>query len=458
MTTHTEDPRFQRDVYSVSRLNSEVRAVLEGSFPLLWVEGEISNLARPASGHIYFSLKDPQAQVRCAMFRMKRQRLRFDPDNGQKVLIRARVGLYEGRGEFQLIVEHMEPAGEGALRLAFEALKQQLASEGLFDAERKQPLPRHPGRLGIITSPSGAAIRDVLSVLKRRHAAIETIIYPVPVQGEEAPRQIAEMIRIADRRGECDALILTRGGGSLEDLMAFNDEQVARAIAAARTPLVSAVGHEIDFTIADFVADYRAPTPSAAAELLSPDAQELAARLHSLQSRLSLQIRQRLSGLALQCRHLDQRLHRAHPGVRLSQQQQRLDELELRLSQALQYRIERQTHHLSTLASRLQAQSPGQRIRQLRQRCDSLAHRLAQAVNSHHERRQQRFAAMVAKLNALSPLATLGRGYSITFNAADGRVVHDSSDLSAGQLIETRLSRGSLISRVEQCLKEQQAE
>ncbi|MCW8907192.1 MAG: exodeoxyribonuclease VII large subunit, partial [Sedimenticola sp.] len=224
MPSHTTDSPPQREIYTVSRLNSEVRAVLQGSFPLLWVEGEISNLARPASGHIYFTLKDPQAQVRCAMFRMKRQYLRFQPENGLRVLIRGRVGLYEGRGEFQLVAEHMEPAGEGALRQAFEALKLKLQEEGLFDTAHKRPLPLLPRRIGIITSPSGAAVRDVLSVLGRRFPGIPVLIYPASVQGEEAPQSLINALRLAERRADCDLLILTRGGGSLEDLAAFNDE------------------------------------------------------------------------------------------------------------------------------------------------------------------------------------------------------------------------------------------
>jgi exodeoxyribonuclease VII large subunit len=294
----------ERDIYSVSRLVRETRAVLEGSFPLLWISGEISNLAQPASGHIYFSLKDEIAQVRCAMFRMRRQQLRFQPANGQQVLVRARVSLYEARGELQLIVEHMEPAGEGALRLAFEQLKQKLGAEGLFDSDKKKPLPELPRQLGIITSPSGAAIRDLLSVLRRRFPALPVVLYPVQVQGTEAPRQIVRMLQLANRREECDVLILSRGGGSLEDLQPFNEEAVARAIHASRIPVVSGVGHEIDFTIADFVADHRAPTPSAAAELVAPDRlawrrqlQQLGQRLSLVQLRKIEQLRDAVTGL-----------------------------------------------------------------------------------------------------------------------------------------------------------------
>ena len=262
----------QRDIYSITRLNREVRAVLEDSFPpSLWVRGEISNLAQPGSGHIYFSLKDKHSQVRCAMFRSANRHLRFAPENGREVLVRAGVSLYEGRGEFQLIVESMEPAGAGALQQAFEELKQRLLEEGLFADEHKQPLPAFPGTIGIITSPTGAAVRDIIHVLERRYARAGVIVYPVPVQGEGSAQQIAQAVDVANQRRECDVLILARGGGSLEDLWSFNEEIVARAIHHSVIPVVSGIGHEIDFTIADFVADQRAPTPSAAAEMVSPD-------------------------------------------------------------------------------------------------------------------------------------------------------------------------------------------
>jgi exodeoxyribonuclease VII large subunit len=264
-------PTTSREIYSISELNSEARVLLEKRFPLIWVEGEISNLARPASGHIYFSLKDEAAQVRCAMFKMHNRLVNFQPKNGQQVLARVRISLYEARGEFQLIVEHMEETGDGALRRQFELLKQKLFEEGLFDEAHKQALPFLPTQLGVITSPSGAAIRDILSVLKRRFPGIPVLIYPVPVQGTEAPQAIVESIHSAAKCQDCDLLILARGGGSLEDLWAFNEETVARAINACPIPIVTGIGHEIDFTIADFVADYRAPTPSAAAEFISPD-------------------------------------------------------------------------------------------------------------------------------------------------------------------------------------------
>ena len=321
----------QRDIFSISRLNSEVRAVLEGSFPLVWVEGEISNLASPRSGHLYFSLKDAQAQVRCALFRAKRQLLRFQPANGAQVLARARISFYEPRGDFQLIVEHLEPAGAGSAQREFEALKKRLQSEGLFDNERKKPLPAFPQRLGVITSASGAAIRDVIKVLRRRAPHIAVTIFPAQVQGKGAAEELLEALGIALQRADCDLLLLTRGGGSIEDLAAFNDERLARAVASAGIPIVSAVGHEIDFTITDFVADRRAPTPSAAAELISPDAAALLQTVGKLSQRLQAGVRRRLQVESQHLARLAGRLQRAAPANRLRQQQQRLDGLDLRL-------------------------------------------------------------------------------------------------------------------------------
>ncbi|RLA31329.1 MAG: exodeoxyribonuclease VII large subunit, partial [Gammaproteobacteria bacterium] len=275
-----------RDIYTPSRLNLEARTLLEGHFPLLWIEGELSNLARPASGHLYFSLKDARAQVRCAMFRNRNRALRFRPANGQQVLLRARAGLYEGRGEFQLIVESMEEAGHGALQRAYEELRGRLTDEGLFDEALKRPLPTLPRQIGIITSPSGAALHDVLHVLARRFPAIPVVLYPATVQGDEAPNALRAALATAIRRAECDVLLLARGGGSLEDLWAFNDEALARAIRACPIPVVSGIGHETDFTIADFVADLRAPTPSAAAEAISPDGAAWTHRFDGFASRL----------------------------------------------------------------------------------------------------------------------------------------------------------------------------
>ena len=277
----------EREVFSVSALNRDARRIIESNFGVIWVEGEISNLARPSSGHMYWSLKDDNAQVRCAMFRQANRSLTFAPKNGLQVLARARVSLYETRGEFQLIVDFLEEAGEGLLRRRFEELKRKLAAEGLFETERKQQLPALPRRIGVVTSPSGAAVRDILSVLRRRFPWVQVVIYPTLVQGATAAYEIAQTLELADSRGDCDLLILARGGGSLEDLWSFNEEIVARAIAALDTPLISGVGHEIDFTIADFVADVRAPTPSGAAEIAVPDQAEWLAALAGTAQRLA---------------------------------------------------------------------------------------------------------------------------------------------------------------------------
>ena len=386
---------------SVSQLNRQVRTLLESHFDFLWVEGEISNFVAPSSGHWYFSLKDGSAQVRCAMFRNRNQRIKLTPESGDAIRLRCRVSLYEGRGEFQLIVEHLEPAGAGALQGAFEALKARLASEGLFEAERKQALPESISRLGIITSPTGAAIHDILTVLKRRCPAIEVYVIPVVVQGEQAAPDISGAIERVNRwqndgKITLDALIIGRGGGSLEDLWAFNEELVARAIAASALPIVSAVGHEVDFTIADMVADQRAATPSAAAEMLSPDQREWQNQLNTLEQKLQLLIRRKLADAARELEHLRRRLR--HPGHRLREQSQRLDDLEQRLQSAMQRKLD-------TAGTRL-------------------AH-LAQVLDS------------------LSPLSTLQRGYAIVSDST-GSVITDASTVSSGDKLEARLAKGRL--------------
>ncbi len=449
MPTSQTNSTPQRDIYSVSRLNSEVRAVLDISFPLLWVEGEISNLAKPSSGHIYFSLKDPYSQVRCAMFRMKRQRLRFEPENGMQVLVRARPNLYEARGDFQLSIEHMEPGGEGLLRLAFEELKLRLDKEGLFDTNRKQPIPEFSQQIGVITSPSGAAIRDVISVLKRRFPSIPVVIYPVQVQGDVATKEITQALHLANLRNECDVLILTRGGGSLEDLMAFNDEQVARAIFASEIPIISAIGHEIDFTISDFVADRRAPTPSAAAELATPDRSELTERLSGLQRHLTSQITRQQHALNQSIQNIQQRLNRLHPGVQLGQRQQRLDEIELRISRNIHLSIQQRKQLVTSLSTRLSSQIPKQRLTLLQQKTQELQHRMQMLVTNQQRHRGQQLAAAVGNLNTLNPLSTLERGYSITTKLPELAILDSITDISVGDHVKTRLAKGTISCLVE---------
>ncbi len=390
---------------SVSQLNRQARTLLESHFDFVWVAGEVSNFVAPSSGHWYFSLKEGGAQVRCAMFRNRNQRVKVIPKNGDAIRLRCRVSLYEGRGEFQLIVEHLEPAGAGALQAAFEVLKAQLASEGLFDAERKLELPP-VSRLGVITSPTGAAIHDILTVLKRRCPAIEVYIIPVTVQGEQAAGEISSAIERANRwqdegKISLDALIVGRGGGSTEDLWAFNEERVARAIAASELPIVSAVGHEIDFTIADMVADQRAATPSAAAELLSPDQREWQNQLRAMEQKLQQLVQRKLADTARELEHLRRRLR--HPGHQLREQSQRLDELEQRLHNAMQRKL----------------QAAGTRLGHLAQMLDSL-----------------------------SPLSTLPRGYAIVTDSA-GSVITDASAASRGDKVEARLAKGRLLLTVD---------
>src|SRR6187401_2979093 len=351
--TRPARPAGERDIYTVSRLNKEVRLLLESGLPMLWLEGGISNFAAPASGHRYFSLKDSQAQVRGAMWRQRNSMLRFRPKEGMAVLARARVGLYEPRGEYQLIVEHLEESGEGALKREFEKLKARLAAEGLFDAERKRPLPAVPRCIGVVSSPTGAAIHDILRVLRARFPAARVLLYPTAVQGAAAVPEIVRAIEAASRRNECDVLIVSRGGGSLEDLWCFNDERVARAIAACRVPTVSGVGHEVDVTIADFVADVRAPTPSAAALAVVPDKQTWLEALAQLEQRFAGAIGRALRRQLLAVNTLVQRLQISHPGARLAQHAQRLDDLELRMRLALRATVSSKQQQLETFSTRL---------------------------------------------------------------------------------------------------------
>jgi len=440
---------LSRDIWSVSRLTREARAVLEGSFPLLWVEGELSNLSQPASGHLYFSLKDSAAQVRCAMFRQKRLLLGFSPANGQQVLARARVSLYEGRGEFQLVVEHLEPAGEGALRLEFERLKRKLAAEGLFEPARKRLLPAFPRQVGLITSPSGAALRDLISVFGRRFPALPLVIYPTKVQGEGSAAEMAEMLGLANQRAECDVLILARGGGSLEDLMAFNDEGLARAIRASAIPVVTGIGHEIDFTIADLVADQRGATPSAAAELVSPAAPHLLHRLEALRQRLGQAQGQHLAGLRRRWQAAERHLRLLHPLAELERRAQRTDDLERRLREALQGRLRALEQRRDRAWLRLMQSSPAQRLGGWRLRLTTLDGRLRRLAPWLVTTRREHLAGLAQALDALSPLGTLARGYAILRRKPGGEIIRDLAGLAVGDLVEARLARGSLAARIE---------
>jgi exodeoxyribonuclease VII large subunit len=436
-------------VLTVSELNREVRELIERGFPLIWVEGELSNVARPSSGHLYFTLKDRNAQVRCAMFRNRNSLLRFKPADGTQVMARARVSLYEPRGDYQLIVEHMEESGHGALQRAFDDLKRKLAAEGLFAEEHKRSLPHFPHRVGVITSPTGAAIRDILSVLRRRFPALPVLVYPVPVQGEAAAPQIAATLAEASRRGDCDVLILARGGGSLEDLWAFNEEIVARAIHACEVPVISGVGHEVDVTIADFVADVRAPTPSAAAELVSRSAEDLAQGFARLDQRLQGLMRQRLQQGELSLLHLARRLEQRHPAQQLRQQSQRLDELEQRLLRAQRRITERAAERLTRAQLHLRRLSPARRVERHGDRLQGLSRRLNGAMNLRMERQAARLGAVARALNTVSPLATLDRGYAIVQPEGGDGVVRSVKQLNPGERVRTRLADGHFTSTVD---------
>lgn len=444
LTAEPEDGSPDRDIFSISRLNREARELLESGFPLIWVEGELSNLARPASGHLYFTLKDAAAQVRCAMFRNRNNVLRFRPADGMQVLARVRVSLYEARGDYQLIVEQMEESGDGALRRAFEQLKSRLAAEGLFDIERKRALPALPHRIGIVTSPTGAAIRDVLTILRRRFPSIPVLIYPVPVQGKTAAPEIARMLALASARRDCDVLILCRGGGSLEDLWAFNEETVARAIAACEIPVVAGIGHETDVTIADFVADLRAPTPSGAAEHVSPDGADWSRRIERLGARIGMRMRETLARRGERLHWLARRLQQRHPGQRLRQQAQRLDELEQRLTRALRHGLRQRHLRLEGGHARLLRHIPRHRIERHLALCRELDRRLLSALRRRLERAGSRLESLARSLDTVSPLATLGRGYAIVQRDRDGEILRDAAAVTTGDKIRARLARGRL--------------
>lgn len=441
-----------REVYSVSRLNRVAKQVLEQAFPFtVWVEGEISNLSRPPSGHVYFSLKDGQAQVRCALFRAELRRLDTPPQDGMQVIVRAQVSLYEGRGEFQLLVSQLEEAGEGALRRALEVLKRRLHEEGLFAPAHKKPLPRLPRRIGILTSPSGAVLHDIVTTLRRRFPAIPVLLYPIPVQGEDASRHIAAAIRLASARQECDALILARGGGSLEDLRPFNDESVARAIFACAIPIVSGVGHETDLTIADLVADVRAPTPTAAAELLSPDQQEWHERFVQRERQFLRLLR---DALLRRQQHLDGLSARLlHPRKRIALHSEQLLAGRRRLLLAMKTALGKREATLGTVSARFGACAPRARMRELRGRCEHLYGRLHRGLAYDLERRGARLRRAAQGLQALSPLATLARGYAVIQDPETGRIVREARELVPGDALRAQLARGRLdciVSRVEE--------
>jgi exodeoxyribonuclease VII large subunit len=437
----------ERNVYTVTRLNRDVRMLLERGLAVIWLEAELSNFSQPASGHWYFTLKDQDAQIRGAMFRQRNASLGFTPKSGQLVLVRGRVSLYEPRGDYQMIVDHMEEAGIGALKREFERLKARLAAEGLFAPQLKRPLPAFPRRIGVITSPSGAAIRDILHILRRRYPPAGVLIYPTPVQGAAAVPALIRALGLASSRADCDVIILARGGGSIEDLWAFNDEGVARAIRACAVPVVSGVGHEIDFTIADFVADVRAPTPSGAAELVVPDRQALLGTLHRIGERLVQSGRRELRMASQLLATLRHRLQRTHPGVRLQQGAQRLDELEQRLRKALHAQVQQRNIRLSRALAALLRATPAHRVAALSARNAELDIRLRHALQRCLVASAHRLNLAQQKLDAVSPLATLARGFAVVTRVGGG-VITDASTVAVGDEIRALVHHGAVRARV----------
>jgi len=430
----------QETAFTVSQLNRQIQQLLEASLPWILVEGEISNLAKPSSGHWYFSLKDDKAQIRCAMFKGKNAAVRFKPKDGDMVRLRARVTFYGPRGDCQLSVEGMESAGEGALQQAFERLKNSLQAEGLFAPEHKKPLPTKPERVAIITSPVGAAVRDMIIAFRRRFPLTELTILPSLVQGQDAAKNILRQLQRADGSGHFDAIILGRGGGSLEDLWSFNDETLARAIFAAQTPIVSAVGHETDFTIADFVADVRAATPTAAAELLSPDRTQLIRQIEQQEKQLVRRMSRILEQSQQQLDFMIKRIR--HPTERIEQQQNQLEQLKRRLQQGMQRKVLEQQTQTANLSHRLERNSPTRRIDQDRQKLKDIDARLARALNRTLANKQTAFARIIDKLNLVSPLNTLARGYAIA--SKDEQVIRSVKDVKAGDSISVRVQDGVL--------------
>jgi len=446
-------PPADAPVYSVGQLNREARRLLEDHFAGIWVSGEISRFTHHSSGHMYFDLKDENASISCAMFRGSQRSLRFKPGSGQQVLVQGKISIYESGGRYQIIVDHMEEAGEGLLRRQLEELKARLQTEGLFAEDHKQDLPELPARIGVVTSPTGAALRDILNILRRRYPLAEVILYPARVQGDGAKDEIAAAVERANECGECDVLIVGRGGGSLEDLWAFNEENVARAIFASEIPVVSGVGHEIDFTIADLVADVRAPTPSGAAELITPDKDDLQRGLGDSERRALLALRRRLHTIVTAHKNLEGRLQRVHPGAALNQMQQRVDELTRLLVRCAQRLVEDQRGAADDLARRIAQVTPGDRIELLGEERQRLHRQLQIAMRNRLQTARQVLQGVAGNLNAVSPLATLDRGYAILRPQGAKAILRDAAAVKAGDRIEAQLARGRIEATVNKISK-----
>ncbi|PSV13977.1 exodeoxyribonuclease VII large subunit [Photobacterium leiognathi] len=447
MTTFSPQSQTNSRIYTVSSLNAQVRLILENEMGVVWLIGELSNFSMPVSGHWYFTLKDSRAQVKCAMFKGSNRHVTFKPGNGNQVLVKARLSLYEPRGDYQLIIESMQPEGDGRLQQQFEQLKMSLAAEGLFAQSLKKSLPEQPKRVGIITSKTGAALHDILHVLQRRDPSLPIVIYPTMVQGEGAAISITQAIGRANARQECDVLIVGRGGGSLEDLWAFNEEIVARTIAASQIPVVSAVGHEVDVTIADFVADVRAPTPSAAAELISRDMTHQTQLLDRKRQQFRHAITAYLSQSLRQTTQLQHRLERQHPQLRLNLQQQHLDEISQRLTQAMARKLQKHQQHVEHNNYKLSLYSPASLVRNAQRNLERSEQRLYDALDRKLLNARHKLAVAAEKLETVSPLATLARGYSITRNE-QGDVIRKASQVNAGDTLIITVTDGEIHSNV----------
>ncbi|XQW84319.1 exodeoxyribonuclease VII large subunit [Thalassotalea piscium] len=437
----------QQHILQVSELTKKVKFMLESELNTVWLTGELSNFVAASSGHWYLSLKDNRSQVRCAMFKSNNQRVRIKPANGQQVLVRAKVSLYEPRGDFQLIIEQMEDAGEGLLRQKYEQLKARLYNQGLFDQSNKKAIPTHVNTVGIVTSPTGAAIKDILTVLKRRNPTIKVIIYPTLVQGDQASNEIALAINTAHQRQECDVLIVGRGGGSLEDLWCFNNEIVINAIYRCQLPIISAIGHEIDTTLSDYVADLRAPTPSAAAELVSQDNSELITKIQTLTKRLLFLIKNQQTQKQQVVAQLSQRLTRVHPAAQLQLQQQKADELHSRLHSAINRQLLMKKQKPENLMIRLSNASPSSTIIRHQEYRQQLHKRLTQSTQYLLHKKQQHFAHIVEQLQIVSPLATIARGYSVSRNI-NGEIIRSVEQVEIKDEITIELSNGIITSKV----------
>ncbi|MEM8845224.1 MAG: exodeoxyribonuclease VII large subunit [Pseudomonadota bacterium] len=439
-----------RTILSVTDINLQLKQSIAASFSLLWIEGEISNLARPASGHIYFSLKDQNAQIRCVMFRINNQRVPFEISNGTQVIVRAKASLYEPRGDLQLIIDNMEEAGYGALQRQFEILKTKLFAEGLFDKEHKRILPSYPKEIAIVTSASSAAIKDFLKISQRRYPICKKSIYNVPVQGTEAPAAITSAIQAINRHTNANIIVLIRGGGSIEDLWAFNDESIARAISNSKIPIVTGIGHEIDYTIADFVADLRAPTPSAAAELTCPDLSAVTHQLSGIQSYLSKFLKDKLETNSQKLDWLSQRIQRMHPKSIVQIQNTTVTRLYERLKKLVHLRLNQDSISLNSFKHRLRNQSPQQQLELNRSKLELIGSQLINLSSEQISNHKHRLQLCAATMQAVSPLNTLERGYSITMNAKHkARIIRNHNHIKQGDHLITYVANGEIHSRVE---------